>query len=489
MTALLLLPAFLNGFPFLFDDSSLYLAISHNVYIPPDRPFFYGLLLKVLHWHRSPWPVAMAQCILVAWIIREFCIRLFSLSSPVQLIGLTTCLVVGTSLPWFAANIIPDIFTSLMILALSVTVLGWRTLPRASRIALFFVLPLSVSVHQANLLIALWTIPALCVCSLYGWRADRDAIVGLIVAAMGVVLGAFALASVHIYKEGRLSLSSSGSVFALARLLEDGPALKVLERECPTKQYKICSQLDYLREYHAAHGSEPDRIFSLSNHFLWQGPLFQLGGFSQARAEADAIVRETLTTQPLDVLRAALRNAFRQMILLRTSDVLTVTIKSKVVSRLRRVFGPSVAQAYGHSIQFRSSINVDWDGRKRAWRQTGAEFTFDWIDRAHQIVFLLVLLPLSLVLLRRWTCGSMQVYAAVFVTVFVLGNAITMGALSVPADRYQSRVIWLAALVVGSFVCTYATRLRQSRVHVERTSNAALPVPEPRNAAEFPVAG
>ena len=53
-------------------------------------------------------------------------------------------------------------------------------------------------------------------------------------------------------------------------------------------------------------------------------------------------------------------------------------------------------------------------------------------------------------------------YAAIFVIILVAGNAFTLGALSGPADRYQSRVIWLVPLLACCFVL--APRLQRSRI-------------------------
>jgi hypothetical protein len=43
-------------------------------------------------------------------------------------------------------------------------------------------------------------------------------------------------------------------------------------------------------------------------------------------------------------------------------------------------------------------------------------------------------------------------YATILVTTLVAGNAFTLGALSGPSERYQSRVIWLVPFLAGCFV-------------------------------------
>ena len=61
-------------------------------------------------------------------------------------------------------------------------------------------------------------------------------------------------------------------------------------------------------------------------------------------------------------------------------------------------------------------------------------------------------LGLGLILVAVWglRTGRRDVAAlALFVLIALIGNAFINGALSNPHDRYQSRIAWLATLVVG----------------------------------------
>src|SRR5262249_31228655 len=162
---------------------------------------------------------------------------------------------------------------------------------------------------------------------------------------------------VNIYKNAQLSLSSSGSVFALARLLDDGLALKFLDSACPNRKFKICEQLDYLKAYHVAQGNNPDPLISLKNHFLWRGPLTKLGGFRNAEAEARIIVYETVAAFPVEELRSVAMNVWRQLLLIHTSDILMITTKTEMSRALLFVFGQDVSNKFEQSNQYHSDTS------------------------------------------------------------------------------------------------------------------------------------
>jgi hypothetical protein len=117
-TAALLIPAIINGYPFIFPDTGTYLLSAMRCQIPYDRPVFYSIFAALLHWHFSPWPIVIAQSALVAILIRLVSKAVFSISSPWVTPIAAIALVVGSSLPWFSGQIVPDIFTSVLTLQL-----------------------------------------------------------------------------------------------------------------------------------------------------------------------------------------------------------------------------------------------------------------------------------------------------------------------------------------------------------------------------------
>src|SRR5262249_16545138 len=266
-TLILLVPTFANGFPFVFWDTGTYLEAAVRLHVPWDRPVFYSIFSALLHWTISPWPIVIAQSALVAVLIRIVAKSVFGIYDCSVIIVTAFVLVAGSSLPWFVGQIIPDIFTSVLILAILIVAMGWNGLEAAERWFALLIIPVCIGFHNSNFLIALAAVPALAAITLLGWRPGPQAFRRFSLMVVAVTLGVTALISANVIARGKLVISAGSSTFLFARLLDDGPALEVLEAECPTSAYAVCSQLEHLRAYKSTGTG------SLTEHFLWEGPL------------------------------------------------------------------------------------------------------------------------------------------------------------------------------------------------------------------------
>ena len=86
---------------------------------------------------------------------------------------------------------------------------------------------------------------------------------------------------------------------------------------------------------------------------------------------------------------------------------------------------------------------------KAAWQQQSDFYDFFWVNVLHLPLGALALLAglLCCWYACRRSCASDACVLPVFLLLALLGNAFICGALSNPHDRYQSRIIWLPALV------------------------------------------
>jgi hypothetical protein len=453
MAILFLLPALYNGFPFVLPDTHSYLGGGGLTHIPESRPIYYAWFTRLFDlpilvhssisqtpWHLkgwSPWPSIIFQSLIAAWVIWLFASALFAITAAPRLLLLALTLALGTSLPWIVGQIMPDIFTPLMILALALLCLTPDTLPTGSRIVLTLLVGATVSFHQANLLVALWMLPALVLCVLLGWRPSRPIRHGLLASGMGLTLGAAALLVANL-AEGRVGLSNGGSVFLLARLMDDGTALSYLEKTCPQRRFSICADLDELRSFRPTMITIPgcgSVQTTLNSYFLWEGPLDRLGGFRVEQAEASAIVLGTLAAYPLAQLRAAVDNGLLELFSFRAGEDMCAYPETSLGSiTIRNVFGQVVYDRYLGSKQMRDAL-------------------FDRLGWANHIQAC-VLVASSLVLIGFLVVGGLRkqpraFFVTICVIVLVIGNALTLGIFSGPSDRYQSRVIWLVPLLAA----------------------------------------
>ncbi|WP_270937258.1 hypothetical protein [Falsiroseomonas oryzae] len=419
---LLAWPAAWNGYPLVFADTGTYLGQAIRLYLGWDRPPFYSLFLHALHWRITLWPVPLAQGLIAAHLL-ALSLRALDLPGAVPLLAAAGLLAVGTGLPWFATQLMPDVFTGLLVLALWLLgFAGWR-LGRMERVYLLALATLAVAVHLAHLPLAAGL--AL-VGGLLAWRSGgaRPALVPVGWMAAPVCLAVLGLVAANAAGHGRAAVSPFGSVFLAARLLDDGPALRTLDARCAKEAWQVCA----LR----------DRLPMHANDFLWppDGPLRgALGGGKAWAAEASAIVAATLASEPAAVARAVAGNGLRQFGMLGTGDGLEPWPAEPGPEALIREHFPAELAAFRAARQYGGALLAD------ARALSPLHVATAWLG--------LLTLPVLVWLCRR---NLPAVALAVFVLAAAAGNAAVTGGLSGPNERYQARIAWLLAFAPAAIL-------------------------------------
>jgi len=439
MSGIFLVPAWDNGFPFVFFDSGTYLIGGIR---EPSRPPYYTLFNKFVDLNITPWFGIVLQTLTVSLIIWRLTSSLFEITGFAPLAILAIGLTAGTSLPWFAGWIMPDVFTALMILALALLCFAQDKFSRSWVIVLALGIGAALAFHQANLLVAAWALPALGLCALLGWRPARSSAHGLFAGAAGIAIGVAALVAVNVAAGRGFALSFHGPVVLLARLLDDGTALSYLEEACPQRRFAVCAQLDELKSYRA----HPSSNEPLSDYFIWGGPLDKLGGFHAEQPEAIAIVQATLAKYPLVQLRTTIHNGWRQLFFVGTGSELQPYSEEEYVSTaIKSRFGSTVYEQYRNSKQMRNILE------------------FDLLNQVHISVLIASSLFVLGAMVIKVKKPQASLYATLFVLILVIGNAFTLGGLNGPHQRYQSRVIWLVPLLAGCYLLTPQLRVTPSK--------------------------
>lgn len=432
---ILLIPAFINGYPFITGDSGTYLRSAVELRPVDDRPIFYSMVLRLLHWRLSPWPIVIAQAVAVAFIIHLVAKAVFCIKQPWITVAVSAALTAVSSLPWFVGQIMPDIFAAVLMLVVLLLAMGWERMTNPERGFVIVVLAASISFHYGNLMIALMAIPALAFISLLGWRPGPFALgrVVLVVGAIGVAVAA--LMSVNVAMRGRYVISASSSTFMLAKLLEDGPALSVLQKECPGK-YVLCSQLANLETYKAA-GVGP----SLADHFLWYGPVHELGSFKAVDIEAADIVKKAISRYWSQQIFTAISNGARQLVSFRIGDALDRSpdatsptavgdiLEPYPIESIRYVFGDASFEMQNRSLQGRGQLHLDL------------------LNKIALAAIILSIGVMAWVSVSSWRFDRFPLQVTAFTLIMVCGHAWILGALTPLHDRYQSRVVWLIPLI------------------------------------------
>ena len=200
--------------------------------------------------------------------------------------------------------------------------------------------------------------------------------------------------------------------------MDDGILKRFLAEYCPDATLRIC---DYR-----------DEIPASGNDWLWGGaPLWtKLGGPLEFEDEARRIVLKTVLLYPGAHVRSALRGMADQLFLVRTMD------------HFKSDTWHTTWVIENHALPAYASYLMA--------RQHQETLDFRWLDGVHVPVAIIAFLALPIIVALGWIGRVPPSAAALALVVFLalVGNALICGTLSVPADRYQSRLAPLATLSV-----------------------------------------
>ncbi len=412
--ALLLWPALWNGYPLVFSDSGTYLSQAVRHYVGWDRPVFYSLFLLPLHLTLTTWPVIVAQALLTAHTLHLVRRTLVPGVSTWWLVPLTATLTITTSLPWFVTQLIPDVFTGLLTLTTALLIFVPERLSPRERLWLVAFTAFMIATHQSHVPLALGLLLALLPLRRKLGAAVPLGVAGIARSAAPLTFAVLALVSVNVLAFGRVSLSPFGNIFLLARVIYDGPGQDVLRRDCPAAGWRLCAFAD--------------RMPPTTDDFLWQpdGPLARSGGAKVVSTEANAIIAAALLAEPATELRAVLSNFLQQLSGFASGDGLQAW-PTTVTPRIERIFPPFEIAHYANSRQTNGALAVP-----------------PWLKVLHSIVALGSVAGMVLPLRKH---SAVRGFAAATVLALLVNAAVT-GGLSMPHDRYQSRIMWLPPLVL-----------------------------------------
>ena len=379
-----------------------------------DRPPFYSIFLRLLHNRVSLWPIPFVQDLIVCYVIfRVLPIALPGIKAPrIALVVVLSGIL--TSLPWVSNQIMPDIYTPLIVLLIFALCLGLDRLGRAEQFLMSVMLLAMIAFHQAN---TLFTILVLAAALMLGWwrGIPREGLVRralLVVVPLGFAMLGQSLYSYAMIK--RFTTAPYAPFFLLARLLDDGPAHRYLASACPAAQYTLCRYQDTLKGGTGFLWAEDSPKWTLIKELGWGGAL----------DEASAIVKGTIRAYPGDVLRSAFRNATGQLV-----HAATVEGKKCCGDWAEQVVAelfPREYPAYKNSLQYRGALPLA---------------VLIWVDGVVLLVSALFLLAMALTRQRALGGDARLLLALIAWAYFV--NAVLMGTLSEVADRLQARIAWL----------------------------------------------
>ncbi len=407
------LPAWLNGFPFLFWDTGGYLSTVLSRAVVPGRSISYGLLL--LAGSRPDfWPVVIVQSLLCAWLAMLM-LRVHGLGGrPLLVLASSVILSIFTALPFIAGQLMPDALAACGPLALYLLVWKGRQLGRVEMTILVATVALAGACHASALAAQiLLLLAALGAClAVPALRADmrwRLPVAALVLSALINPLANLAIA-------GRFAATPGGIAFVFGRLLEDGMVARYLADHCPQPAQPLCMYRNDL----------PDT----ANDFLWDDDAIfnAIGGMQGGEPYMRAVIIGSLKSEPIRNAALAVRAFARQMVTVGTGES----------------FFNYLTDSYEVIDQDMPASRAAMMGARQ---QSPQGIDLDDLNLLHVPVAIGATFVLLAVFIRAlWT---RQLEIALLTGSFfaiLAANAAVCGILSNPTDRYQARVAWIAVL-------------------------------------------
>jgi hypothetical protein len=396
---------------------------------------FYSFFVWPLHLGLTTWPVVLVQSCLTVLVLDQTR-RACGLTAG-WLLGLTVLLAAATWLPWTVSELMPDLFTPLMILLLARLVVPGSQLRPRDRIAITLLSAYMIATQQSSVPLALGLLAIVIPLRMatnkvgvgWGGRPDSWPVILAPLLAPGLAIGALVL--VNTVGFGRISVSPYGNVFVLARVIYDGPGMMVLRRDCPDRGWRLCR---YLEQFPAT-----------ADQFLWDraSPVLLAGGHKAISADADAIIHEAIIAQPGRLAVATWANTIEQLTRFASGDGL-------------ESWNPQVGPW----------IDRDFPARERAAFHAARQQSGDLalpppLATVHRVAALVGIAAALLLLPMAWRRRHVAAwFLAIALLALPLSAAIT-GGLSTPHDRYQSRIVWLPAAMAFFTVPSLLSRRRQ----------------------------
>lgn len=323
------------------------------------------------------------------------------------------------SLPFFAAYLMPDLLTPVVLIVLATLAVFGADMRRGELVLAYLVGSFAVMAHLSHFpvagLVFLAAVPLAFLTRRRRWWLG-PAVIVLILATAWAQQAAFRLAAQKVAHSEVVIRP-----FLTARLIQDGPGYAYLQAHCPDAAIVTCRLWDALQI-----STDPYRL--TASHIVFESSR-QLGSFllmnpDDKKAVADDQVHfleEVVKERPLAVALAFGRNVLAQAGMVSVDMTLP---SAKIEMRNAEVGGALT----GPLAQGRLRPGAAW---------------LPELTRAQSALYVASLVfALVLMVLPGALPGGMRLFVLMILAGLV-ANAVVCGGISQPATRYGSRVIWL----------------------------------------------
>lgn len=412
-------PALYNRYALVYFDSGAYMEMAVSFEPSFHRAIGYPLLMRLTGWIISNWPIILLQGFLVAFL--TFRLTKCFVQKRVYAVHfiLIAILSFSTSLPWYAAQLMPDIFTFILTIAVVLVVfdpaITWKN-------GLFYggLIFASIITHLSHFPLVLLIIMTLFIAN-WAWREvqmNRKKWVTLISPLVLAFL--FTSAYNAAWNMGfRVSLASN--VFITANIGEMGLLKMYLDENCDANQFQLCALKDSLPL--ETGGYLWDKNAPVQNH---------PGGWLGMNDDCQPIVRDFLT-KPRYMkwfVFGAIKATFKQM------------FQIELGSGLQYKYGLGSPPSWPMQTHFKQELNE----YLTSVQNKGGELPLGFFRMVNYISLFLSILILGWAMLTGQINQRLILLLFIFSVLYFYNAAIT-GVLANVYERLQCKLLPLFPLV------------------------------------------
>lgn len=411
--------AFYNGFPLVTSDSGAYIGNFYGNMLPADRPIIYSFFIFFTSFHLSTWMVIFAQCFFLAYLIR-MSVGVFFQGNLLNRISLFVfaVLAIFTTLPWYSAQLMADIFTPMSFLA-GFAYLFHPGLNRFHKNFLLLSFFLCGVMHNSNILINLLFSISIWGAGVLGLVKGIQSGVKKLIAVSAFSIFLFLIA--HLIGGYGLTMSRAGHVFLMGKMCENGVLQKYLEDNCADDSKSLCFYK----------GNTPKHAWD----FVWNpnSPHMEGGSWSKVKPEYDAVLNEIFFTPKYLLLyvKASFGESLEQFVNYKVGSGLFPNREGTSPYNHIKIYYPNELEAYMNSRQNQGELNLVF---------------FNRIYLCFTLV--LSLLFVLLLMLRKIIIKGGNFMLLCSGLLFLVLNASITASLANVLARLQSRAIWIIPFIL-----------------------------------------
>lgn len=272
-----------NGVPLITSDSGAYLLNARELKIPFDRTIFYSLLTRFfMDSEAAGFGIALFNTLLFPFVCFNFLyfrlnsIKELNLSLKYLVFGYVLAMIF-TPLPWLFIQIMPDVYTPVLCLAL----LHFLTAKNKKQRWFFGLISvLSTIMHNGNLILVSTLFVILCGFYIRKIVLDFSALRNMVFLVLG---GWASVIGSNLIVGNGFTASKASHIFLMAKFAESGLLKNYLDDNCQSKPNSLCVYKDDLPEH--------------AWDFIWpeQSILSKTGGWHNSKEEYSKIINSIVT--------------------------------------------------------------------------------------------------------------------------------------------------------------------------------------------------